>query len=90
WCSRWGTPSLNEEYGITVDLSGHVGYNQRLFIKGKGGDVALGAGLTVPLTETLSLSPSLNYSLPYGDMEDSSDGNQDDEFYWGAGVSCRF
>lgn len=84
------TMTLNEEYGITLDLSGHVGYNQRLFIKGKGGDVALRAGLTVPLTEALSLSPSLNYSLPYGDMEDSSDGNQDDEFYWGVGVSCRF
>ena len=82
--------TLNEDYGITLDLSGHVGYNHRLFIKGDGGDVAFGAGLTLPLTESLSMSPSLNYSIPYGDLEDSADGNQDDEFYWGVGISCSF
>ena len=82
--------TLNEEYGITLDLSGHVGMNHRLFIAGDGGDVAFGAGITLPLTESLTLSPSLNYSVPFGDLEDSADGNQDDEFYWGVGVSCSF
>ncbi len=81
---------LNEDYGVTLDLAGHVGYNRRLFINGEGGDVAFSVGLTLPLTESLTMTPSLNYSIPYGDLEDSGDGNQEDEFYWGIGLSYSF
>lgn len=68
-----------------VDLyfSGHVGYNNELFIKGDGGDVAIGAGLTVPLTKKISFSPNINYSIPLGDLADSHDGNEDDKLYGG-------
>ena len=78
------------ELPATFDLSGHVGYNDKLFINGEGGDVGLGAGLTIQLTEICSLSPSVNYSIPFGDLEDEDDGNQDEEFYSGATLAFSF
>ncbi|MFQ5680768.1 MAG: TorF family putative porin [Candidatus Omnitrophota bacterium] len=78
------------EAPITLDLSGHVGYNNELFINGDGGDVAIGAGLTIPLTEKCAFSPNINYSIPFGDLEDSSDGNQDDKFYGGFTLAYSF
>ncbi len=76
------------ESSVTCDLAGHIGYNNELFIAGNGGDIGLSAGLTFPLTDKCSFSPNVNYSIPFGDLEDSDDGNQDDEFY--AGVILTF
>lgn len=78
------------ELPMTLDLSGHVGYNDELFINGQGGDVGLGAGLTIQLSEKCSIAPSVSYSMPYGDLEDSDDGNYDDEFYGGATLAFSF
>lgn len=75
--------TLIDELDISLDLSGSVGYNKNLFIVGEGGDGLLSAGLTIPLTETLTLSPSINYAMPFGDLDDSADGNQRDRFYYG-------
>ena len=82
--------SLNEDYGITLDLGGHVGYNKRLFIRGEGGDLGLSLGVTVPMTPSLTMSPSVNYSVPFGGVEDEDDGNYEDEYFWGVGLSYSF
>ncbi|MEW5802269.1 MAG: hypothetical protein AB1847_09210 [bacterium] len=65
--------------GISLDLSGHVGYNDGYFLDGTGGDVALTAGVSVPLTGNLTFKPNVNYSIPYGDLADE----QDNRFYAG-------
>lgn len=78
------------ESPIILDLSGHVGYNHELFINGDGEDVAIGLGLAIPLTEKISFSPNLNYSIPFGDLESSGDGNQDDKFYGGFTLAFGF
>jgi len=75
---------------ITLDLGGHVGYNYELFIRGKGGDVGLKAGFTVPLAKNLSFSPNTNYSIPFGDLSDKDDGNQKKRFYGGATLTYSF
>lgn len=75
---------------ITLDLSSHVAYNRGLFINGEGGDVGLGVGLTIPLTDKISVSPNVNYSIPFGSLEDGDDGNQDGEFYGGATLAFGF
>jgi uncharacterized protein (TIGR02001 family) len=75
---------------VTLDLSGHAGYNNKLFIKGEGGDTALGIGLTIPLTEKITFNPNINYSMPFGDLKDSEDGNQEDEFYYGFTLAFDF
>lgn len=75
---------------LSLDLGGHFGYNDALFIKGNGRDVALSAGLTIPLKAGVTLSPSLNCSLTSGDLKDSNDGNQGDEFYSGLTLSFSF
>ena len=75
---------------VSMNLSGHIGYNNELFIEGKGGDAALGMGLTIPLTEKLTFNPNVNYSMPFGDLEDSNDGGQDNEFYGGFTLAYSF
>lgn len=75
---------------VTLDVGGHVAYNHELFIKGDGGDVGLGAGLTLALAKNSTLNPSIGYSIPFGDMEKADDGNQDDEFYGGASLAFTF
>ncbi|MCQ9208238.1 MAG: hypothetical protein NG712_02540 [Omnitrophica bacterium] len=71
---------------ITLDLSGHLGYNNELFIAGDGGDIALGAGLSIPLTEKITFSPNINYSIPTGDAEDL----YNNEFYGGFNLAFDF
>lgn len=75
---------------VTLDLGGHVGYNHELFIRGDGGDIGLDAGLTLTLSKNCTLSPNIGYSIPFGDMEKSDDGNQDNEFYGGASLGFLF
>ena len=77
-------------YGVSLDLSGHVGYNRKLFINGEGGNGGLSAGFTIPLTKMLAMAPNVNYSMPFGGVKDSEDGNQKNEFYWGVGFSAEF
>jgi hypothetical protein len=76
-----------EEKPLAVELAGHVGYNDELFINGTGGDVGLSAGLPIELTDNLTFTPQIAYSIPYGDLEDEDDGNQSDEFYGGCVIA---
>ena len=78
------------ESPITLDLSSHVGYNHELFINGDGGDIAIGVGSTIPLYNNCTLTPNISCSVPFGDLADSDDGNQDDEFYGGFTVAFSF
>lgn len=75
---------------VSLDITGRMGYNSELFIDGEGGDIALGIGLNIPLTGEISFSPNVSYSMPYGDMEDPNDGNQDNEFYGGFSLTFDF
>lgn len=82
--------ALFDEPSISLDLGASVGFNDKLFIVGDGGDYNLTAGLTIPLTESLSVSPVLGYMVPFGDMEDAADGNQKKRTYGGISVGCLF
>ena len=81
---------LTDNPGITFDLGARVSYNRELFIEGEGGDALFTAGLTVPLAKGLDFSPSINYSLPYGDLDDAQDGDQKDRFYYGFSLTYSF
>ena len=56
------------------------------FILGEGGDVLLTGGFTVPLTQSLKLSPTVNYAIPFGDYTDEKNSEKENEFYWGIWV----
>jgi hypothetical protein len=84
-----GIPLIKDS-DVSLDIIGHIGYNRKLFINGEGGDCLIGAALNVPLTEGLSLSPSVNYTVPFGDLSDSNDGNQRERFYYGFSLSSVF
>jgi hypothetical protein len=75
---------------ISFDINAHAGYNNKLFIEGKGGDIGLGAGLTFTLTDNCTLSPAVKYSIPLGDLAKAEDGNQKKEFYGGAVLAIGF
>jgi hypothetical protein len=75
---------------LSLDLSGHVGFNHNQFIDGDGGDVGLKVGLTMPLTKTLSFTPNVNYSIPFGDLADEAYGNQKSRFFGGATLVYKF
>ena len=82
--------TVNEEYGITLDLGGELGINHEFFIQGDGGYGLITAGVTIPLKENLTVSPTIGYSYPWGDLEDENDGNQDDQFFSGVSISMSF
>jgi hypothetical protein len=81
---------LIKDLGITLDLSGKLAYNKELFIIGEGGDVLMSAALGIPLYKNLALAPSINYAIPFGDLEDSDDGNQKDKIYYGFSLTYEF
>ncbi|MDP8212326.1 MAG: hypothetical protein P9X22_03425 [Candidatus Zapsychrus exili] len=79
---------LSEDYGITLDLGLEYGYNDNAFIDGKGGYVLSTAGLSVPLTEKITIAPNIGYSIPHGDLESGGGNDQKEQFF--AGVSLAF
>jgi hypothetical protein len=75
---------------ISLDLAASVGFNDKLFIKGNGGDYLLGAGLTIPLTKNTTLSPKFGYAVPFGDLKDAADGNQKSRTFCGVSIVAGF
>jgi hypothetical protein len=75
---------------MSLDLSGHVGHNNKQYYRSKGGDAAIGVGITMPLTKNLSMKPNINYSSPWGNISDKGNGNQKNRFYGGVYMSYAF
>lgn len=81
---------LNEEYGITLDLGLEYGYNDNAFIDGQGYYLLSTAGVAIPLTEKIIMSPVLAYSVPFGDLEDGGGNDQKEQFYGGVLLAFNF
>ncbi len=79
---------LFEDPEITMDFATHFGFNNEIFLTGEGFDTGVSFGFTIPLTDNLTISPTVNYSAPHGDLEDPADGAQEDRVY--AGVSLAY
>jgi hypothetical protein len=77
-------------YKCSLDLSGHYGYNHHLFIRGNGSDIGLGTGFTVPLTKSMTVTPSVNYSVPMGDLKKKDDGAQETRIFTGVTLKYSF
>jgi hypothetical protein len=83
--------TVNEKYGITVDMGGNLGLNQDYFITGNGGYTLATLGVTLPLTPSLKMSPKIGYSVPFGDLTKESGGNpQKEQFYGGVSLAMSF
>ena len=78
---------LIEEYGITLDLGQELNYNNGAFINGEGGYALTTVGFSIPLTENLTMAPTMGYSIPMGDLAHENDGNYGEEFYGGVSFS---
>ncbi len=82
--------TIAEDPAITLDLGASVGFNDKLFIQGNGGDYTISAGLSIPLAKNLTMSPVLGYVVPFGDLEDVADGNQKKRTYGSVSIGCSF
>lgn len=82
--------TLIEDMGLTLDLGTTLGYNHRLFMAGDGGQATFKAGFTVPLTKSLTFSPNLNYTVPFGGLADQSGANQSEIFWGGFSLAYSF
>jgi len=75
---------------ITFDIGAHAGYNYEAFISGNGYDIALTGGLSLQLFDGLTLAPNVIYSVPFADLKEETDGNQESELYFGASLGWDF
>jgi hypothetical protein len=86
----YSMPVTLKSYACSLDLAGHYGYNYHQYIAGKGGDLGLSAGFTVPLTKSMTLTPGVNFAAPLGKLKKATDGNQKDRFYTGVTLKYSF
>jgi hypothetical protein len=76
---------------VSLDLSGHIAYNRKYYIKGtSGGDALFTVGLKLPFTKNLVIKPNLDYAIPLGDVRNKKDGNQENKFYAGVNLNYSF
>jgi hypothetical protein len=86
----YSLPVKIKEYACSLDISSHIGHNNKQYYASKGGDAALGAGLTIPFAKNLNCKPNINYSVPWGNVSDKGAGNQKNRFYSGIYLSYSF
>ena len=83
-------PFVMRKLNMSLDFSGHAGFNNKQYFRGKGGDAALGTGITVPLLKNLICKPNINYSIPWGNISDKNNGNQKNRLYGGVYLNYIF
>jgi len=83
-------PFVMRKLNMSLDFSGHLGFNNKQYFRGKGGDVALGTGITVPLLKNLTCKPNINFSIPWGNISDKNNGNQKNRLYGGVYLNYVF
>lgn len=83
----YSKPFSVKKIAMSLDVSGHAGFNNKLYFRGHGGDMGLSAGMTVLLGKHLSIKPNVSYSLPWGNYKDKDNGNQKTRVYTGAYIS---
>ncbi len=82
--------SLMEEAGVTLDLGLEYGINNDAFIVGKGSYLLSTLGFTVPLTEKITMTPMIGYSVPFDDLKDGGGNDQAEQFYGGVSLAFNF
>lgn len=88
--AAYSLPFTVKKVACSFDLNGHVGVNNKLYYRGKGGDFGTTLGVTVPLTKSLSMKPNVSYAVPWGNLRDTYNGNQKNRVYSGVYLSYIF
>ncbi|MCU0665619.1 MAG: hypothetical protein MUF05_00775 [Candidatus Omnitrophica bacterium] len=88
--ASYSQPFTLSNHNMSLDISGHIGSNNKLYYRGKGGDFGTTLGVTMPLTKNLTCKPNISYSLPWGNISDKGNGNQQARVYGGAYLSYIF
>lgn len=82
--------TLNEEYGVSLDLGLTAGYVDGQWLAGEGTHLTPTIGLSVPLTPNMTVTPTIGYNAPFGDLKKDSIGNQDPKLFGGVKVAASF
>jgi hypothetical protein len=86
----YSKPFSVRKVAMSLDLSGHIGYNNKLYFRGKGGELGITAGINVPLGKHAAIKPNISYALPWGNLSDKYNGNQKQRVYSGVYVSFAY
>jgi hypothetical protein len=84
------TVPLCSKTGISLDLGFTFGYVDGQWLSGTGTHVTPTLGLKIPLTPSLTITPTLGYNAPFGDLEDPAIGNQEDKVFGGVKTTFVF
>ncbi len=81
---------LIKEYNISLELGMQFGYVDGQWLSGQGEHLTPTAGIKVPLTANLTVTPTIGYNIPFGDLEDENIGNQEAKFFGGVKTAYAF
>lgn len=81
---------LNKKYGITLDLAGTIGYVDGQWLSGEGVHITPTIGISFPITRNLTITPTIGYNAPFGDLHKSDIGNQDAKLFGGVKAAATF
>lgn len=81
---------LLKSQGISLELATAVGYVDGQWLSGTGWHITPTVGLKIPLTANMSVTPTIGYNAPLGDLEDPAIGNQPDRVFGGVKTVFAF
>ncbi len=83
-------PLTFKGYDMSFDITGHIGHNNKLYYRGKGGDFGCTAFLAMPVVDGFMLKPNVSLSVPWGNISDKENGKQKNRVYAGVYASYNF
>lgn len=81
---------LIEKYGISMNIGLEYGYNDNAFIDGTGSYLLTTLGFNIPLTENVTMTPKIGYSVPFDDLDSGGGNDQNEQLYGGVSLAFAF
>ena len=77
------TMDIYKPYGISLTLGTTIGYIDHQWINGRGFHFTPTMAINIPMTKSLTISPTIGYNITQGDLKDPAIGNQTDSAFGG-------
>lgn len=81
---------LLPEYDVSLELGATYGYIDGQWLSGQGSHLTPTLGVNLPLTSSITVTPTIGYNITMGDLEDKNIGNQESKFFGGVKSSFSF
>ncbi len=81
---------LGDKYGSSLELATTGGYVDGQWLSGKGSHVTPSVGVKLMLAPNVTVTPTVGYNFPMGDLKDENIGNQKNTFFSGVKTAYSF